>query len=101
MSKNLKDFGDVRSVFSIVHALGKMRDTSKDVMKILDTVVSDRNWLVANGEPQSIANIAWAFARINGLAPVLFQEIEKKASYFVEHANPQNISEFCMGVCEA
>jgi hypothetical protein len=89
----LSDFGDVRAVANIVYSLAIIRDKSIESMAIFSAVEYNAEWLLENGNPQSIANIAWAVGRIGGVpSPYLFQEIEKHASYLVENGSPQSIS---------
>jgi hypothetical protein len=91
-SPELKNFWGVREVANIVHALAKMGATGDDVDVIMRAVERDAEWLVEGGMPQAIANTAWAFAKLNIPAPILFKKIEDRASFLVENGKPLDIA---------
>jgi hypothetical protein len=91
-SPKLRNFGGVRQVSTIVHALAKLEVPSEDMAEVLSTVNSNSKWLVENGEPQAIANMAWAFAKFDFPAPIFFKKIDERASFLVKKGNPQAIA---------
>ena len=56
-------------------------------------------WLVEEGSPQDVANIAWACATLGFEAPILFAEIEQRAKWLVEEGNPQASCQHGLGLC--
>ena len=44
------------------------------------------------GDPQAVANVAWACAKLGFEAPNLFAEIELRSKWLVETGNPQNVA---------
>jgi hypothetical protein len=91
-SPELRHFGGVREVSNIMHALAKLKVPSKDIAGILNAVDSDSEWLMKSGQPQAVANTAWAFATLNVPAQSLFKKIDERASFLVENWNPQEIA---------
>lgn len=54
--------------------------------------VGSAEWLVQEGNPQTVANIAWACAVLGVHLPTFFSEIDRNAKRFVEEAYPQEIA---------
>ena len=44
------------------------------------------------GNPQDVANTAWACATLGFEAPNLFAEIERQSKWLVEKGNPQDVA---------
>ena len=85
MSSDLRSF-NIQSIAVIVHGLAKMR-VHNDV--ILKAVEDESERVVMNGNPQSNANTAWAFATLSNPAPNLFKKIEENSSKLFEEGNIQ------------
>ena len=47
---------------------------------------------VEQGDPQAIANVAWACATLRFQAPNLFAEIDRNAKWLVENGTPQAVA---------
>jgi len=60
--------------------------------KLFLHVEKHAKWLVENGNPQNVANTAWAFASLGVTAPNLFFHVEKEAERLVENGSPQAVS---------
>ena len=56
-------------------------------------------WLVEEGNPQDVANIAWACAKLGFEAPNLFAEIEHRSKWLVEEGSPQACCQHGLGLC--
>ena len=50
------------------------------------------------GNPQDVANTAWACATLGYEALELFIELDRHADRLIEHANPQEISNTCYAI---
>jgi hypothetical protein len=87
-SPDLRRFGGVREVASIVRSLANLRIKSKT---ILAAVEANSDWLVNNGSAQDIADTAWAFATLRTPAPMIFKKIEERSSFLAESGTPQAI----------
>ena len=67
-----------RSAANIVHAIGKMKLRNPSTKRILEWISKPETAarFVKEGEPQEVANTAWACATLGVEAPKLFAEIE-------------------------
>jgi len=52
---------DCRTISNVLHALAKLRTP---VPAIINPVIADANYFIANAEPQHIANACWALAKM-------------------------------------
>lgn len=62
--------------------------------------------IVGSGDPQCVANIAWANAKVGeggkGFRMVNFyKEVNRRAEWFVGTAKPQGISQVAVACCKA
>jgi hypothetical protein len=94
MQSKGQHWGTVRSWAMVVHAIAKMNLRSSGARRILSLATSSEvsMWLVEKGTPQSIANIAWACAKLGIKSPKMFEDIVNRAQWLVEKGNPQEIA---------
>jgi RAP domain len=60
--------------------------------KLLSAIEARADWLIEDGTPQGVANIAWAFATLKTEAPKLLSAIEARADWFIEKGNTQDVA---------
>ena len=58
----------------------------------MSAVNNQASFLVSSGEPQEIANTAWAAATLNHPSPTLFKEIDKCSPALVSSGTPQAVA---------
>ena len=73
------------------HCLG-ICNTWIEAPKLFAEIEHRSSWLVKEGNPQDVANTAWAFATLGYDAPKLFAEIEQQSSWLVKEGNPQDVA---------
>lgn len=95
---------DVRAQVNILHAIAKMRLNSKSSKSIVDFILNrmdnaKRNTKenvatdsIINGNSQTISNSAWACAILGVECHGLFEAINERAAFLVEHGSPQTIA---------
>jgi len=83
-----------RSAANIIHAIGKMDLRNPITKRILEWISKPKvaAHFVQEGEPQAVANVAWACATLAFEAPDLFAEIEHSSKWLVEEGKPQAVS---------
>ena len=83
-----------QSAANIVHAVGKMKLSNKTGKRILHWMSKSENvqGLLAEAEPQTVSNIAWACATLGFDAPNLFAEIDHRSEWLVKEGNPQSVA---------
>ena len=83
-----------REAATIIHAIGKMQLTNPSINRILEWISKPETAarFVEEGEPQAVANVAWACGKVGFEAPNLFAEIERQSKWLVEEGNPQNVA---------
>ena len=92
-SEDAPDWIGTRELANIAHASAKMRlGRNQDARAIVRSLDQHAEWLVTNGEPQTIANSVWACAALGLPSPHLFCELEKRASWLVQNGTPQAIA---------
>ena len=83
-----------RSAANIIHSIGNMKLRNPSTKKILRWIsnpeVAAR--FVMEGDPQAVANVAWACAKLGFEAPNLFAEIEHRSKWLVEEGTPQEVA---------
>jgi hypothetical protein len=87
----------IRSVANIVHVVGKMQLKSKSAQQIIDFAARKENAqaIVLRGEPQSVANICWAMAKLgrSDIFPSFMGILEGQSQWFVgEEGTPQEVA---------
>ena len=84
---------DVRQVANIAHGVAKL-GLLGSLPRLCAAVDKDAQRIVKEGNPQEIANTAWAFAKVGRTPDALLAAIEKEATWFVNHRDvkPQNIA---------
>jgi len=89
----------VRQIANIVHAIGKMHLKNACTRRIIMYVArpDNANWLVTTAAKesgtQSVASIAWAFAKLGIKSSGFFSELEMNHSkWLVKEGNPQAIA---------
>ena len=83
-----------RSAANIIHSIGKMKLRNPSTKRILEWIFKPKvaASFVKEGNPQAVANVAWACAKLGFEAPNLFAEIERRSEWLVEEGNPQNVA---------
>jgi len=83
-----------RSAANIVHAIGKMDLRNPSTKRILEWIAQPQvaAHFVEEAEPQNVANVAWACAKLGFEAPKLFAVIEGQSKWLVEEGDPQNVA---------
>jgi RAP domain len=83
-----------RDMANIAHSIAKMQlrsHTAKRILSFVSTPDSSLQLLFQSGT-RSVANTAWAFAKLGTDAPHLFSAIEQKSDWLVEEGNPQDVA---------
>ena len=83
-----------REASNIIHAIGKMQLRNPSTKSIVEWITKPEIAadFVGAGNPHDIANVAWAFAKLNVEAPELFAEIEDESKWLVEEGTPQAVA---------
>ena len=84
-----------REAANIIHAIGKMElNNNESATKILDWIskTDTAAEFVDKGDPQNVANVAWAFATLGFHAPHLFAEIDRRSKWLVEEGDTQSVA---------
>lgn len=84
-----------RAIANVIHSVARMRLKSDGARQLINTIVDggiDMRLFVENGNPQAIANTAWACANLEVRCTALFEAINEKAAYLVENGNGQSIA---------
>ncbi|KAG7350403.1 hypothetical protein IV203_009763 [Nitzschia inconspicua] len=95
LSSRIEDNGiewmGTREFANTIHALGKMKLKSISARKILNFATSSNigKDFILQGNSQGLANIAWAFAKLDIKAPNFFNAIEEQAEWLVKDGSPQ------------
>ena len=98
LAERIKDRGlpwiQAQGAANIIHAIGKMRLKNSSTIKILEWIAEADTAakFVEQGEPQAIANVAWACATLGFEASNLFAEIDRNAKWLVENGTPQAVA---------
>ena len=91
----------VRQFSNSIHAIAKL---NLGKINCTDTIFEQLDkqefvqWLVRNGNPQSVANSAWACGKLGIQSPLLFAELENSAKWLVEKGEPQAVAN-CVWAC--
>ena len=72
-SNSLRDISNARGVANIVHALAKLEEQNQI---IFDKVDEEAEYIISNGEPRKLSNIAWYCGTLNIQAPKFFKLLE-------------------------
>jgi len=84
-----------RQAANIIHAIGKMKLLENSSAKRILEWISKREVaakFAIEGDPQNVANVAWACATLGFAAPGLFAEIECRSEWLVKNGRPQEIA---------
>ena len=83
-----------RAAANIIHSIGKMKMRNPSTKRILEWIsepeVAAR--FVKDGNPQAVANVAWALAKLGFESPTLFAEIELRSKWLVKEGIPQAVA---------
>jgi hypothetical protein len=80
-----------QTVASICWSMAKQRPSNGFSFFLLEAEKRS-SWLIKEGNPQEVANMAWAFATMGLQLPKLFAEIETRSSWLVKEGSPQKVS---------
>ena len=83
-----------RQAANTIHAIGKMQLKNPSTKRILEWISNPEvaaNF-VEEGNPQDVANVALACAKLGVEAPLLFVEIELQSKWLVREGNTQDVA---------
>jgi len=85
---------ETRSAANIIYAIGKMELQNPSAKKILEWISNPEvaAKFVIEGDPQHVANVAWACAKLGFEAPNLFAEIMLHSKWLVKEGTPQAVA---------
>ena len=85
---------EARQAANIIHAIGKMKLRNPSAKRILKWISTPETAaaFVEEGEPQEVANVAWACTKLGFEAPDLFTEIERQSKWLIEEGTPQAVA---------
>ena len=85
---------EARPAANIIHAIGRMRIKNESTRRILEWISEPETaaCFVEEGNPQAVANVAWALATLGFQAPHLFVEIERRSKWLVMGGTPQEVA---------
>ena len=92
-----------REAANIIHAIGKMKLKNQSTKKILEWISKPDTaaQFVEEGDPQDIANVAWACAELGFESPSLFAEIDRQSNGSWRNGMPQDSCQHSLGMCNA
>ena len=86
------DCQEPQHIVTILWACAKLSSSSgRTFPALLDAVERRGAWLVEQGAPQTVADTAWALAKLHYRAPALFAAIENRADWLVAKCSPWSI----------
>jgi ribonuclease HI len=83
---------NAQETLNLLWAYAKAADGIKVDGQLLDAIAKKALLGIADYNPQDLSNTAWAFAKMNHEAPLLFDAIARAAPVCISDFNPQNLS---------
>ena len=84
--------GDARSLATVARAVAQIAAPPEDVAAVVETFVARGEAIGESGDPQTLANFAWAFANLNAPAPLFFSALERRGEWFAESGTAKQLA---------